>query len=86
MPKVHCDKRGVLAFSISILPPPAAGWAAKGRLRPQLRAFTSCCRISPYRTGRASSGQYNPQFQREYARIVEGLRKAGLPEGVAKSN
>ena len=28
----------------------------------------------------------NPQFQREYARIVEGLRKAGLPEGVAKSN
>ncbi len=23
----------------------------------------------------------NPQFQREYARIVEGLRKAGLPEG-----
>jgi TolB-like protein/DNA-binding winged helix-turn-helix (wHTH) protein len=23
----------------------------------------------------------NPQYQREYARIVEGLRKAGLPEG-----
>jgi class 3 adenylate cyclase/TolB-like protein len=28
----------------------------------------------------------NPQFQREYARIAEGLRKAGLPEGAAKSN
>ena len=23
----------------------------------------------------------NPQFQSEYARIVEGLRKVGLPEG-----
>ena len=28
----------------------------------------------------------DPQFQREYARIVEGLRKAGLPEGEVKSN
>ena len=28
----------------------------------------------------------NPQFGREYARIVEGLRKAGLPEGVGKTN
>jgi len=28
----------------------------------------------------------NPQFQREYARIVEGLRKAGLPEGQRKTN
>jgi tetratricopeptide (TPR) repeat protein len=28
----------------------------------------------------------DPQFQREYARIVEGLRKAGLPEGKATSN
>jgi TolB-like protein/class 3 adenylate cyclase len=28
----------------------------------------------------------NAQFQREYARIAEGLRKAGLPEGVAKTN
>jgi adenylate cyclase len=28
----------------------------------------------------------DPQFQREYQRIVEGLRKAGLPEGEAKSN
>jgi tetratricopeptide (TPR) repeat protein len=28
----------------------------------------------------------DPQFQREYARIVEGLRKAGLPEGEKKTN
>jgi hypothetical protein len=28
----------------------------------------------------------NPQFKREYAGIVEGLRKAGLPQGVAKTN
>ena len=28
----------------------------------------------------------NPQFQREYARIVEGLRKAGLPEGEKTTN
>jgi len=28
----------------------------------------------------------NPTFQREYQGIVEGLRKAGLPEGEAKSN
>jgi adenylate cyclase len=28
----------------------------------------------------------NPQFQREYARIVEGLRKAGLPEGAKKTD
>jgi hypothetical protein len=28
----------------------------------------------------------NPQFQREYARIVEGLRKAGLPEGEKKTD
>ncbi len=28
----------------------------------------------------------NPQFQREYARITEGLRKAGLPEGQTKTN
>jgi adenylate cyclase len=28
----------------------------------------------------------NPQFQSEYARIVEGLRKAGLPEGEKKTN
>ena len=28
----------------------------------------------------------NPQFQSERARIVEGLRKAGLPEGQANSN
>jgi adenylate cyclase len=28
----------------------------------------------------------NPQFQREYARIVEGLRKAGLPEGEKKKD
>jgi adenylate cyclase len=28
----------------------------------------------------------NPKFQREYARIVEGLREAGLPEGQAKTN
>jgi hypothetical protein len=28
----------------------------------------------------------NPQWQREYMRIVEGLRKAGLPEGEKKTN
>jgi adenylate cyclase len=28
----------------------------------------------------------DPQFQREYARIAEGLRKAGLPEGEKKTN
>jgi adenylate cyclase len=28
----------------------------------------------------------DPQFQREYARIVEGLRKAGLPEGEKNTN
>ena len=28
----------------------------------------------------------NPQFQREYAGIVEGLRKASLPEGEAKKD
>jgi adenylate cyclase len=28
----------------------------------------------------------NPQFQSEYQRIGEGLRKAGLPEGQEKSN
>ena len=28
----------------------------------------------------------SPQFQREYARIVEGLRKAGLPEGAKNLN
>ncbi len=27
-----------------------------------------------------------PTFKAQYARIVEGLRKAGLPEGEAKSN
>ena len=27
-----------------------------------------------------------PEFQREYARIVEGLRKAGLPEGEKKTD
>jgi Flp pilus assembly protein TadD len=28
----------------------------------------------------------DPQFKREYARIVEGLRKAGLPEGEKKTD
>ena len=28
----------------------------------------------------------NPQYQREYARIVEGLRKAGVPEGDKKAD
>jgi adenylate cyclase len=28
----------------------------------------------------------SPQFQREYARIIEGLRKAGLPEGAKNTN
>jgi adenylate cyclase len=28
----------------------------------------------------------NLKFQHEYARIVDGLRKAGLPEGQAKAN
>ncbi len=28
----------------------------------------------------------NPQYQREYARIVEGLRKAGVPEGDKKTD
>jgi hypothetical protein len=28
----------------------------------------------------------DPEFQRENARLVEGLRKAGLPEGKATSN
>jgi hypothetical protein len=28
----------------------------------------------------------DPRFQREYARIVEGLRKAGLPEGEKPTN
>jgi hypothetical protein len=28
----------------------------------------------------------DPTFKGEYARIAEGLRKAGLPEGQAKSN
>jgi adenylate cyclase len=28
----------------------------------------------------------DPHFKRENARMVEGLRKAGLPEGEAKSD
>ena len=28
----------------------------------------------------------NPTFNAQYARIVEGLRKAGVPEGEAKTN
>jgi class 3 adenylate cyclase/TolB-like protein/Flp pilus assembly protein TadD len=28
----------------------------------------------------------NPQYQREYVRIIEGLRKAGVPEGEKKTN
>jgi hypothetical protein len=33
-----------------------------------------------------STPSHNPQYQRERARVTEGLRKAGLPEGEAKTN
>jgi hypothetical protein len=36
------------------------------------------------RHGKHFSG--DPTFNAQYQRIVEGLRKAGLPEGMAKTN
>ena len=85
MPKVRCDKRGVLASLYRsrrrqrLAGPRREAKAAIAGLHKLLPDFT----VQDWASIKWSD---NPQFQREYARIVEGLRKAGLPEGMAKSN
>jgi adenylate cyclase len=39
-----------------------------------------------YERGGMTTLSYDPTFMAERARIIEGLRKAGLPEGPANTN
>ena len=67
-------------------PPPTPGPATtrrRKRPRPNCRKSIPA---SPCRHGRAFIGTDDPTFNAQYARIIEGLRKAGLPEGEKKTN
>jgi hypothetical protein len=65
----------------------ANAWA--GHQREAEEAVAQLQMVFPDFTVQKYAGRYwtdNPTFNAQRARIVEGLRKAGLPEGEAKSN
>ena len=65
----------------------ANGWPGRGKeakeAAGQLQQAIPASRCRP---GPTSSGRDDPSFSAENPRITEGLRKAGVPEGEAKTN
>jgi hypothetical protein len=65
----------------------ANAWA--GHIKEAREAATQLQKLSPGFTVQKSAGSHwsdDPTFNAQQQRITEGLRKAGLPEGEAKSN
>ena len=85
-PSQYRDQPEFAASRISFSPPPSQisiSWTRRGR-RPALGlTLDSAFTIKRFRAAQESD---NPIFLAGKEHIIEGMRKAGVPEGGAKSN
>ena len=50
------------------------------------KAVSCCTRVTVQTFQAVADANDNPTYKAEMARIIEGLRKAGMPEGEVKTN
>ena len=86
---IPCCEKAIAGIPQAFIPyvELAAAYAWAGRDKEAKETVAQLQKVQPGYTVQAWAGRHmsdNPTYKAQYQRIVEGLRKAGLPEGEAK--